>query len=263
MDLQLKGKVMLVAASSSGLGYGIAEQAAAEGATVYIGSRRAEAVSDAAERIAESTGNKPHGGVLDASDPNSISAWVQNAIDRFGRVDGLLVNAGGPPAGGFDDFDDDAWQDAFELTLMSSVRMIRAVLPQMKKQRSGSILTITSSSVKEPIRILLLSNVMRSGVTSLVKSLSFELAEQGIRINNIVPGRIDTGRVKKPDSLAAEQSGCSYEDARMRQEKAIPMGRYGQPNEFGRAAVFLLSEAASYVTGETMIVDGGMMRTVW
>lgn len=263
MDLQLKGKVILVAASSSGLGYGIAEQAAYEGATVYIGSRRAEAVAEAAERIEKSTGNRPHGLVLDASDPNSISAWVQAALDQSGRIDGLLVNAGGPPAGGFEDFDDDGWQDAFELTLMSSVRMIRAVLPQMKKQGSGSILTITSSSVKEPIRILLLSNVMRSGVTSLVKSLSFELAEQGIRINNIVPGRIDTARVKKLDTVAAERSGASYDDARMQQEKAIPMGRYGRPDEFGRAAVFLLSEAASYITGETMIVDGGMMRTVW
>jgi len=263
MDLGLQNKVIMVAAASKGLGYGIAQAVAQEGAKVSIGSRTEADILAAAETLQRETGAETLGSVLDARDAASISGWVEATVAKFGRVDGLVVNAGGPPAGGFDDFDDEAWQAAFELTLMSSVRMIRAVLPHMRAQGGGSILAVTSSSVKEPIDILLLSNVMRSGVVSLLKSLSRELAPEQIRVNNLVPGRILTDRVKSLDAIGAKDAGRSVAEQQALQEGQIPWGRYGTIEEFGRAGAFLLSDAASYITGETLIVDGGSMKTVW
>ncbi|MCP5096553.1 MAG: SDR family oxidoreductase [Chloroflexi bacterium] len=263
MDLGLKDKVIMVAAASKGLGYGIAEAIAQEGANVCIGSRTESDIEAAANRLQTETGSNVLGIVLDATKAKSIQNWVDQTIAHFGGIDGLVVNAGGPPAGGFDDFDDAQWQSAFELTLMSSVRMIRAALPSMRKRGGGSVLTITSSSVKEPIDILLLSNVMRSGVVSLVKSLSRQMASEKIRFNNLVPGRIDTDRVRSLDTLGANKRGISTDEVKAVQEAAIPWGRYGSIQEFGKAGAFLLSDAASYITGETLIVDGGAMKTVW
>jgi 3-oxoacyl-[acyl-carrier protein] reductase len=263
MDLGLQDKVILVAAASKGLGFGIAQAVAQEGAKVVIGSRTHSDITAAAHRLHQETGSETLGLVLDASDPASIQAWVNQAIAHFGGVDGLVVNAGGPPAGRFDDFDDTAWEAAFNLTLMSSVRMIRAVLPSMRARSGGSILTVTSSSVKEPIDMILLSNVMRSGVTSLAKSISRSLAGEHIRVNNLVPGRIFTDRVKSLDKIAAGNKGIAVAEQQAAMEATIPLGRYGTPEEFGKAGAFLLSEAASYVTGETFVVDGGSMKTVW
>lgn len=263
MELGLNGKVIMVAAASKGLGYGIAQAVAREGALVSIGSRTAVDIEAAAHQLKSETGTQVLGFVMDATNPQSILDWARATQVHFGGVDGLVVNAGGPPAGGFDNFSDDDWQAAFELTLLSSVRLIRAVLPAMRTRGSGSILTVTSSSVKEPIDILLLSNVMRSGVVSLVKSLSRQLAPEHIRVNNLVPGRIDTDRVKSLDSLTAKQLGQPPEAQKAHQESLIPWGRYGTIEEFGKAGAFLLSDAASYITGETLIVDGGAMRTVW
>lgn len=263
MDLGLQGKVIMVAAASKGLGYGIAQAVAREGALVSIASRTEAEILQAAETLQAETGTAVLGSVMDAQNSASILDWVASTEVRFGRIDGLVVNAGGPPTGGFDHFTDDDWQAAFELTLLSSVRMIRAVLPAMRQRGGGSILTITSSSVKEPIDILLLSNVMRSGVVSLVKSLSRQLAAEHIRVNNLVPGRIDTDRVRSLDTLSAKRVGQSPEAQKAQQESLIPWGRYGTIEEFGKAGAFLLSDAASYITGETLIVDGGAMRTVW
>jgi len=263
MDLGLQNKVILVAAASKGLGHGIAQICAEEGARVVIGSRTAADITAAAAAMSAATGAEVVGAVLDMSDGASIAAWCAAANERYGHIDGLVVNAGGPPAGLFDDFDDAAWQAAFELTLLSSVRLIRAALPGLRAAGGGSILTITSSSVKEPIDILLLSNVMRSGVTSLVKSLSQQLAGERIRVNNLIPGRFDTDRVRHLDTINAERFGRTVAEQRAVMEKAIPWGRYGTTVEFGRAGAFLLSDAAGYITGETMIADGGTMRTVW
>ncbi|MCP4356936.1 MAG: SDR family oxidoreductase [Chloroflexi bacterium] len=263
MDLGLKNKIILVAAASKGLGYGIAQAAVREGALVSIGSRTESDIMQAAHQLQEETGGQVLGSVMDATSAASIAAWVQATQTHFGGIDGLVVNAGGPPAGSFDDFSDADWQVAFELTLMSSVRMIRGVLPAMRARGGGSILTVTSSSVKEPIDILLLSNVMRSGVVSLVKSLSRQLAAEQIRVNNIVPGRINTNRVRSLDKVWAQRADITPTEQKVQQEAAIPWGRYGTIEEFGKAGAFLLSDAASYITGETLIVDGGSMRTVW
>lgn len=263
MELGLRGKVAMVAASSKGLGLGIARELAREGAMVSIGSRNEAEIFDAAEALAEETGTEVLANVLDAENPDSILQWVENTNETFGGVEMLVVNAGGPPSGTFDDFDDAAWQTAFELTLLSSVRMIRAVLPFMRQEGGGSILTITSCSVKEPIDFLLLSNVMRSGVTSLAKSLSQQLAPEKIRINNLMPGRIDTDRVQALDVMNAKACGCSVEEIKASVEQGIPLGRYGTIEEFGRLGAFLLSDAASYITGQTIAADGGSIKTVW
>ena len=263
MDLGLKDKVIMIAAASKGLGFGIAQAVAREGARVSIGSRTEADIMRAARNLQGKTGTQVLGAVMDATDAESILEWVEATLTHFGRIDGLVVNAGGPPTGGFDDFDDMDWQAAFELTLLSSVRMIRAVLPAMRAQGGGAILTITSSSIKEPIDILLLSNVMRSGVVSLAKSLSQQLAPEKIRVNNLVPGRIDTDRVRSLDKLTAQKLGVTPEQQKAAQESLIPWQRYGTTEEFGKAGAFLLSDAASYITGETLIVDGGSMRTVW
>jgi 3-oxoacyl-[acyl-carrier protein] reductase len=204
-----------------------------------------------------------HTHILDVADAHSIIDWVKHALAELGTVDALVVNGGGPPAGKFDDIDESGWRAGFENTLMSAVRLIRAVLPEMRRKKSGSILTITSSSVKEPIDMLLLSNVYRSGVTSLVKSLSIQEAKHGVRLNNLVPGFFDTDRLRELDRRNANASGLSINEVRNTNFKGIPMGRYGEPDEFGKAALFLISDAASYVTGETFVIDGGKMRTVW
>jgi len=264
MDLGLKDKVVLVAASSKGLGFGIARQAAIEGAVVSMGSRNMKVLKEAEAAIKKElpeTRILSHS--LDVSDSDSIQHWVKNSLGELGSVDALVVNGGGPPAGTFDEIDDHTWLAGYENTLMSAVRLIREVLPTMRNNRSGSILTVTSSSVKEPIDNLLLSNVYRSGVTSLVKSLSIQEAKNGIRINNLVPGFFDTDRLRELDLRNSGEWRLSLENVRKINFEKIPMGRYGDPGEFGKAAMFLLSEAASYVTGETFVIDGGKMRTVW
>lgn len=263
MDLGLQNKVIMVAASSKGLGFGIAKALAADGAILSLASRSSDNLERAQESLTSFTDTPIMTCTMDAKSAKEIESWTQQTLEKFGRIDGLVVNAGGPPSGQFDDFDDEAWQQAFDLTLMSAVRMIRSVLPTMKSQKSGSILSITSSSVKEPISNLLLSNVMRSGVTSLVKSLSKELAPKGIRVNNLIPGRIDTERVQTLDEIAASSKGCSVEHQRHLMEATIPMGRYGHPDEFGKMGAFLLSGASGYITGSTIVVDGGSMSTVW
>jgi 3-oxoacyl-[acyl-carrier protein] reductase len=262
MDLHLKGKVIMVAAGTKGLGFGIAEACAQDGAVVSIASRDLVHVQAARAQLG-ADGATIHGTTFDARNKATIDAWAQEVQATYGRIDGLVVNAGGPPAGRFDDFGEQDWYDAFELTLMSAVRLIGAVLPTMRQNKSGAILTVTSLSIKEPIDTILLSNVMRSGVVSLVKSLAKDLASEGIRVNNLVPGTIDTDRVNSLNTLLAEETGATMTAVRAAAEKAIPMGRYGRIDEFGKAGAFLLSEAASYINGATLVVDGALSKSVW
>jgi 3-oxoacyl-[acyl-carrier protein] reductase len=260
MNLNIAGKVFMVAASSKGLGFGTARELALNGATVCIASRTREHVEAAAQKLREETNATVHASVFDASDAQSIENWINEVAQAFERIDGLVVNAGGPPPGIFGDFTDDDWQAAFNLTLMSAVRMIRGVLPHMRP--GGSILTVTSLSVKEPINGLLLSNVFRSGVASLVKSLTNELASKNIRVNNLIPGRFDTDRVKTLDKNLSEKQGIPVEKVKQQHEASIPLGRYGTIEEFGKAGAFLLSDAASFITGASLVVDGGLLKGV-
>ncbi len=260
MDLGLQGKVALVAAASAGLGYGVARAIAHEGARVSLCSRKADAVESAVKRLTEETGAEVIGAACDVTKASDIQSWVDKSVAQWGQVDALLVNAGGPPAGVFKELTDSQWQAAFELTLMSAVRMIRAAIPHMKN--GGAILTITSSSIREPIPRLGLSTVMRSGVAGLVKTLADELAEDRIRVNNLVPGRIDTDRVRQLDENTASKLDVSLEEVQRQSIEKIPLKRLGTIDDFGQAAAFLLSPVSAYITGATLRVDGGAMRSI-
>jgi 3-oxoacyl-[acyl-carrier protein] reductase len=263
MNLMLQGKVAMVAASSRGLGFGVARELAREGVKVSIASRDLDAAEKAAAELREETAASVLASRMDAKNPASIADWTSRTISEFGGVDLLVANAGGPPAGSFDNFSDESWQEAFELNLLSTIRMIRSVLPSMRQRGGGSILAITSVTVKEPSEQLILSNVMRSGVASLLKTLSIQLAPDGIRVNNIMPGRIDTDRIRSLDETRARQLDKTPEECRVDAVKMIPLARYGSSSEFGKAAAFLLSDAASYITGSSLALDGGSLKTVW
>jgi 3-oxoacyl-[acyl-carrier protein] reductase len=262
MNLYLKGKVALVAGASKGLGYAVARALAQEGATVSISSRDESAITAAASRIERDTGTKVLAMPVDVRAADAIQRWVGTTADRFGGIDALMTNSGGPPAGLAMSFDDAAWQDAADLLLFSTLRMVRAALPSMQTRGGGAILMSTSSSVKEPIQNLGLSTVLRASVSALAKTLAIELASSKIRVNQIIPGRIDTDRVRHLDEVNAKKQGISVGEVKAKAEAAIPLGRYGEADEFGRVGAFLLSDAASYMTGATVQVDGGAIRSV-
>lgn len=262
MDFQLKNKVMLIAGASKGLGYAVAHALAQEGATVSISSRDEAAIASAASRIERDTGSKVFAMSADVKSAEAIQKWIGATADRFGGIDGLMTNSGGPPAGLAISFDDQAWQEAAELLLFSTIRMVRAAVPSMKSRGGGAILVSTSSSVKEPVQNLGLSTVLRASVSALAKTLAIELAPSKIRVNQIIPGRIDTDRVRHLDEVNAQKQGVSVEEAKARAVAAIPMARYGEGPEFGRVGAFLLSDAASYMTGATVQVDGGLIKSV-
>ena len=262
MDLGVKDKVAMVASASKGLGYGVARALATEGAIVSIASRDAEAVSEAAKQIALEAGTRTLATAADVADRQALEAWHQKTVDRLGGVDLLFVNTGGPPAGQTLSFDDAAWQSTFESLVLSAVRMVRLVVPSMKARGGGAIVVSTSSAVKEPIPNLALSNIVRASVAAMSKTLANELAADKIRVNHLMPGRINTDRVRQLDGIKSETTGMSLGEVRAAFEKVVPLGRYGEPEEFGQAAAFLLSDAARYITGASLQVDGGLVKSV-
>jgi len=260
MELGLKNKIAMVGGASKGLGYAVARALAAEGAAVSLASRDAEAIRRAADAISSETGARVLPVAADLSRADAIGHWHSTTVEEFGGVDMLFANTGGPPAGTALSFDDEAWQAAFSLLLMSVIRTVRLVVPSMRARGGGAILIGTSSSVKEPVPYLALSNVLRSGVTSLAKTLSVELAPDRIRVNTLIPGRIATDRLRQLDEINAKKAGIAVEEQEKRSAATVAMGRYGAPDEFGRTGAFLLSDAASYITGASVQVDGGLIK---
>jgi len=261
MDLGLEGKVAMVSGASRGLGFAVARLLASEGAQVSLMSRDAQAITATAKTIEDATKTPALGVPGDVRSGADIDSWHKATLDRFGGVDLLFSNCGGPPAGAALSFDDAAWQQGFELLVMSAVRMARIVCPSMRARGGGSILMCTSSAVKEPIPNLALSTVLRASVAALSKTLATELASDRIRVNQLVPGRIDTDRVREMDQLNGKRLGISTAEQQARSVATIPLGRYGEPAELAQAAVFLLSPKGSYITGATLQVDGGLIRS--
>ncbi|MFG6115299.1 SDR family oxidoreductase [Halobacillus sp. MO56] len=263
MDFQLQGKSVIVTASSKGLGKATAMEFAKEGAHVLISSRNEEELQAAKKEIQEESGNNNVDyAVCDVTNAEQIKQLVKKAVDWNGTVDVLINNAGGPPAGTFDKFTDEDWENAFELNLLSFVRTVREVLPSMRKQQSGRIINIASSSIKQTLDNLILSNTFRAGIVGLSKSLSQELAGDNILINTVGPGRIATDRVAQLDEKRAEKLGTTAEEVKEQTEQSIPIGRYGEPDEFARAVVFLASGANTYLTGQALVVDGGLVKAL-
>ncbi len=261
MDLELKDKVALVTASSAGLGRAVAMRLAREGAQVALCARN----SDRLERTATEIGriSAPEAVLAYPADltvPAQITGLVEATLERFGRIDVLVINNGGPPPGPFLDLTPDAWEAAVHLTVLSAVRLCYAVVPAMKAQGSGSILAMTSVSVKQPLPNLVLSNSLRASLIGLVKTLADELAPYGIRVNAICPGWTRTDRVEQLLRDRAARNGTTPEEEAARITAAIPLGRMAAPEEFAAAAAFLVSPVASYITGVSLLVDGGMYR---
>jgi 3-oxoacyl-[acyl-carrier protein] reductase len=260
MDLGLEGRVALVAASSRGLGRATALALGREGARVAICARDAGALAATAGEIREETGAQVVPIVADLTDAEQIHHLADETLRQWGRIDVLVTNAGGPPAGFFDELGDADWLGAVELTLLSAVRLMRAVLPAMRAQEWGRIINITSVSVKQPIDTLLLSNSLRMAVVGLAKTLALQEAPHGITVNNVAPGWTLTERVDELFQDRAARSSKTKEEEVAGITVDIPVGRLGDPSELAAAITFLASERAAYITGVTLPVDGGYIK---
>jgi 3-oxoacyl-[acyl-carrier protein] reductase len=262
MDLGGKGKVALVAGASQGMGRATALGFAREGAKVAICARGEAALNEAAEMIRKQTGGEVLAMVADMAKPDDIKKFVNKGAEHFGRLDIIVNNAGGPPPGEFMKFTDDDWSNAYNLSFMSTMRMTREAVPHMRRVGGGRVINITSYSVKEPITGLVLSNAVRSAVIGLAKTLSRELARDNILINNICPGRIDTERAQKLNKARADRVGRAVEEINKEMAAEVPLGRYGTAEETADLIVFLGSDRASYITGTTIQIDGGLIRGI-
>jgi 3-oxoacyl-[acyl-carrier protein] reductase len=260
MDLGLRDRVALVTAASRGLGKAVALRLALEGSRVVLNARNAATLATAAREIEAVSGSPVLPVPGDVADPECAPTLVQVALEHWKRVDILVINAGGPPAGSFLDLRPEDWETASRLTLLSAVNLCYAAIPTMKAQGEGAIVAITSASVKQPFPNLVLSNSLRLGVTGLMKTLADELASAGIRVNCLCPGWTRTTRVEQLLADRAARAGTSPEEEAARIAAAIPLGRMGTPEEFACAVAFLASPTASYITGVSLLVDGGLYR---
>lgn len=258
MDLKLTGKVALVTAASKGLGKATAFQFAREGAKVAICSRRSDAITKTALEIENETGQEVLALQADVTQPDDIERVIQATVQKFGALDILVTNTGGPPSGTFDDLDLAAWETSVNLILLSAVRLIKSALPYLRRSSTPAILTITSSSTKQPVSNLVLSNSIRLSVIGLTKTLSKELGADRIRVNSILPGWTHTERVDELMSARVAKSGKTKEEEIATTNAMIPLGRMGTPEEFANVAVFLCSPAAAFVNGVMLQVDGGL-----
>ena len=263
MDLGINEKVVIVMASSKGLGKATALEFAKEGATVIISSRNQQTLDETAAEIKETSGNQQvFSHVCDISKEDEIQKLVKSVADQFGRIDVLINNTGGPKAGGFDAVEDADWYKAFDQNLLSYIRTSRAVLPYMKEQQFGRIINISSSSVKEVIDGLILSNTLRAGMVGFSKTLAREVAKDNILVNTVGPGRFGTDRVAELDGIAADKQGVPIEQIIEKSKANIPAGRYGEPEEFAKVIVFLASAANTYLTGQSLVIEGGSLKAL-
>jgi 3-oxoacyl-[acyl-carrier protein] reductase len=260
MDLGLKDKRAFVAGSSRGLGFATALTLAHEGCKVAVNSREEEKAKAAAEKITNETDTQAFGIAGDVSDAEMADTLITSTVDALGGLDILITNAGGPPAGSFELFDEETWQKAVDTSFMSHVRLIRAALPHLRKSSAASVLTVTSYTVKQPIPNLVLSNSVRAATVGLTKSLALELGKENIRFNSILPAWTQTERVEELMAFRAKNNNTTIEEQITQLTAEIPLGRMGQPQEFANAAVFLVSPAASFIHGVMLPVDGGIIK---
>lgn len=260
MDLGLRGKRAVVLAASAGLGLAVARALAAEGCRVAICSRERERIDAAAAALRAETGAEVVAAAVDVTQAGDLASWIDEVAMGWGGLDIVVSNAGGPAPGRFEDLGPDAWDAAYRLTLRSALETMWAAGPHLGP--GGAVVLMTSLTVKEPLGNLVLSTIFRAGVSALAKVLADEWAVRGVRVNQLIPGRIVTARVAAMDEATARRRGVTLAEVRSGQEAAIPMGRYGDPEEFARAAVFLVSDAASYITGASLAVDGGLIRSI-
>jgi 3-oxoacyl-[acyl-carrier protein] reductase len=263
MDLGLKGRVALVAAASGGIGYASALELAREGARLFICSRDEGRIRAAAEKIRAETGADVEGLAADVTSDREAEAFVKRAREEAGRVDVLVTNAGGPPAATFAAADLELYRQAFELNALSAIRLARLVLPGMRARRWGRVVNVTSVSVKQPIDGLLLSNTVRAGLTGWAKTLSNEAAADGVTVNNVAPGWTLTEHQAELAEARGRAAGKSKEEVIAGWAAQVPAGRLAEPAEIAAAVAFLASERASYITGVTLQVDGGWVRSLY
>lgn len=262
MDLGIKGRVAMVAAASKGLGRAVAEALAKEGCRLSICSRSTDNL-DGARHTIERAGGEVLAMACDVSSPADLERWVETTIATFGKVDILVTNTGGPPAAKFMQLTEDQWRSGVDSTLMNVVRLSRLVIPDMQSRKWGRIVNITSLVAKQPLDLLTISSTLRAGLSGLTKTLSDQVAKDNILVNAVLPGHILTDRQVHLNEIRSKEQGISVEEYAKKVEQSIPMARFGRPEEIGNAVTFLCSERASYITGVSLQVDGGIIRSTF
>lgn len=259
MDLGIRNRVAMVAAASKGLGRAIAETLAGEGCRVSICSRSLESLEEARATI-EEKGAEVLPVACDVTSANDLKRWFDETVSRFGQVDILVTNTGGPPAAPFLKLTEEQWRSGIDSTLLNVVRLCNLVIPGMQERQWGRIVHLTSFVAKQPVELLTVSSTLRAGLSGLTKTLADQVARDGILVNAVLPGHFLTDRQWHLAELRAKDQGITPEEYLRKSEGLIPLGRYGRPEELGSVVAFLCSERASYLTGASLQVDGGLYR---
>ncbi|HKA35993.1 MAG TPA: SDR family oxidoreductase [Thermoanaerobaculia bacterium] len=264
MDLGISGRAAMVAAASKGIGFGVASALAREGCRVSICGRDPGSLEAARRKLLqEAPGAAVAAAVCDVGKPEDLERWHSATVANYGGVDILVTNTGGPPAAKFLDLSEEQWRRGIELTLMNVVRLSQLVLPGMRERRWGRIIHLTSLAAKLPMALLTISSTLRAGLSALTKTMSNEFSKDGVLVNAVLPGHVLTDRQIELNEIRSKQEGVSLEEYADRTIRTIPMGRYGEPREIGDVVAFLASERASYLTGTSIAVDGGIIPSTF